>query len=42
MEVTLGAPFGYEPNDGLRKLLEDFRDILQHQKEDSEALQAQA
>ena len=28
MEVTLGAPFGYEPNDGLRKLLEDFRDMV--------------
>jgi len=28
MEVVLGVPFGYEPNDELRKLLEDFRDMV--------------
>jgi putative transposase len=28
MECVLGAPFGYEPNDELRKLLEDFRDMV--------------
>ena len=28
MEVVFGVPFGYEPGDGLRKLLEDFRDMV--------------
>jgi hypothetical protein len=28
MECVLGVPFGYEPNDELRKLLEDFRDMV--------------
>jgi len=28
MEVVLGVSFGYEPNDELRKLLEDFRDMV--------------
>jgi putative transposase len=28
VEVVLGVPFGYEPNDGLRKLLKDFRDMI--------------
>ena len=28
MECVLGVPFGYEPNEELRKLLEDFRDMV--------------
>ena len=28
MEITLSVPFGYEPNEQTRKLLEDFRDML--------------
>ncbi|RZN62493.1 MAG: transposase, partial [Thermoproteota archaeon] len=28
VEVYLGVPFGYEPNDEMRKLLEDFRDMI--------------
>jgi putative transposase len=28
MECVLGVPFGYEPNDELRKLLEDFKDMV--------------
>ena len=28
MEVVLGVSFGYEPNDEFRKLLEDFRDMV--------------
>jgi putative transposase len=28
VEVYLGVPFGYEPNDELKKLLEDFRDMI--------------
>jgi putative transposase len=28
MEVVLGVPFGYEPNDELKNLLEDFREMV--------------
>jgi putative transposase len=28
MECVLGVPFGYEPNEETRKLLEDFRDMI--------------
>jgi len=28
VECVLGVPFGYEPNEELRKLLEDFRDMV--------------
>jgi len=28
VEVILGVPFGYEPNEEIRKLLEDFRDMV--------------
>ncbi|MEM1605364.1 MAG: hypothetical protein QXW41_03900 [Fervidicoccaceae archaeon] len=28
MEVILSVPFGYEPNDELKKLLEDFKDMI--------------
>jgi putative transposase len=28
VEVILGVPFGYEPNEEVRKLLEDFRDMV--------------
>ena len=28
MEITLSIPFGYEPSDEIRKLLEDFRDMV--------------
>jgi len=28
MEITLTAPFGYEPNPEVRRLLEDFRDMV--------------
>jgi putative transposase len=28
VEVYLGVPFGYEPNDELKRLLEDFRDMI--------------
>jgi len=28
VEVYLGVPFGYEPNDEMRKLLEDFREMI--------------
>jgi putative transposase len=28
VECVLGVPFSYEPNEGLRKLLEDFRDMV--------------
>ena len=46
MECVLGVPFGYEPNEELRKLLEDFRDmvnfcILRLQEEDNLLRQAQ-
>jgi putative transposase len=28
VEVVLGVPFGYEPTDELKKLLEDFREMI--------------
>ncbi|MEM1673923.1 MAG: hypothetical protein QXF23_00775 [Candidatus Bathyarchaeia archaeon] len=28
MEITLSVPFGYEQSEEIRKLLEDFRDML--------------
>ena len=28
MECVLGVPFGYEPNEEIRKLLVDFRDMV--------------
>jgi putative transposase len=28
VECVLGVPFGYEPNEESRKLLEDFRDVV--------------
>jgi putative transposase len=28
METVLGVPFGYEPNDEIRKVLEDFREMV--------------
>jgi putative transposase len=28
VEVALGVPFGYEPNEELRKLLVDFREMV--------------
>ena len=28
MEITLSVSFGYESNDEIRKLLEDFRDMV--------------
>jgi len=28
VEITLSVPFGYEPNEQVRKILEDFRDML--------------
>ena len=28
VEVILSVPFGYEPNDELKKLLEDFKDMI--------------
>jgi hypothetical protein len=28
VEVILGVPFGYEPNEEVGKLLEDFRDMV--------------
>ena len=28
VEVVLGVPFGYEPTDELKKLLEDFRKMI--------------
>jgi putative transposase len=28
VEVVLGVPFGYEPDNEMRKLLEDFRDMI--------------
>ena len=28
MEVILSVPFGYEPNDELKKLLKDFKDMI--------------
>jgi putative transposase len=28
VEVVLGVPFGYEPNNELNKLLEDFREMI--------------
>jgi len=28
MECVLGVPFGYEPNEEIKRLLEDFRDMV--------------
>ncbi|MEM2382959.1 MAG: transposase, partial [Desulfurococcaceae archaeon] len=28
MELTLSVPFKYEPNDEVKKILEDFRDMV--------------
>jgi len=28
VEVVLGVPFGYEPSEEVRRLLEDFRDMM--------------
>ncbi|MEM0049078.1 MAG: hypothetical protein QW424_00300 [Candidatus Bathyarchaeia archaeon] len=28
VELTLSVPFGYEPNDGIRRLLAGFRDMV--------------